>query len=115
MVATCRLRAIAAAYDNDRNMVEKDIAFLNTKPDGADTSSRILARLLLTEGDQVAAQNEIAKVKRLTHQDELLRAKILDAIAGDIKTPLIERKALQEEIRAIRSKHSIVSEYEASV
>lgn len=112
MVPTRRLRAIAAAYAGDRSTVENDVAFLKPKPDGVDTASRIMARLLVTEGSPDAALAEVAKVRRLTHQDGLLRARILEAKLEDARTPSIERNALQDEIRHLRTKHGIITEFE---
>lgn len=112
VVPTRRLRAIAAAYAGDRLTVEGDIAFLKSKPDGNDTSHRILARLLLTEGSPDAAFAELKEIGHPTHQDGLLRAKILEAKLLDVRTPLIERSGLQDEIQRLRLKHSVVSEFE---
>lgn len=112
MVPTRRLRAIAAAYSGDRATVENDIAFLRPKPDGKDTESRLLSRLLLTEGSIDESLEEIAKVKRQTHQDGLLRARILETKIENISTTMIERKQLQEEVRTLRTKHSVISEFE---
>jgi tetratricopeptide (TPR) repeat protein len=112
MVPTRRLRAIAAAYSGDRTTVENDIAFLKPKADGRDTANRLLSRLLLTEGSIDEALEEIAKVKRQTHQDGLLRARILEAKIECVSTTILDRKQLQDEVRALRTKHSVVSEFE---
>lgn len=112
VVPTRRLRAIAAAYAGDRATVENDIAFLKHKPDGPDTTCRLMARLLLTEGNPDEALREISKVLRRSHQDELLRARIIEAKSEDPRTPLHLVKSLQEESLVIRSKHNIVSEFE---
>lgn len=114
MVPTRRLRAIAAAYSGDRATVENDIAFLKPKPHGKDTESRLLSRLLLTEGSIDESLEEIAKVKHQTHQDGLLRAKILEAKIYDVSTSIVDRKKLQSEVTILRTKHSVVSEFEYS-
>lgn len=111
-VPTRRLRAIAAAYAGDRSTVEHDIDFLRSKPDGLDTVCRIQARLLLTEGAHDEALDELSKVKRSTHQDGLLRARILESKSEDAGVPLISRKELRSEVQALRASHGIISEFE---
>lgn len=112
LIPTRRLRGIAAAYAGDRTTVESDISFLRPKVDGIDTSHRLMARLLLTEGSLDDALTEVSKISRRSHQDGLLRAKIIDAQAESPKTPLSLRKSLQEESRQLKIKHSVVSEFE---
>ena len=110
-IAVRRLRAIAAAAGRDYDTARADADFLKARA-GPDAGHEIEARIKLSQGDLQGAERELDQVKNRTVQTQLLHARILDAKANAITTPLGERDALRREVAEIRARHRMVDEFE---
>lgn len=106
-----KLRAFAAAAAGDFRMAREDADFLRSRIGNRGVHS-IEARIKLSQGDFDGAERELAKTGPLTAQDELLRARILDARANDISTPFGDRDRLKREADEIRFRNRTLDEYE---
>ena len=106
-----RLRAVAAASAGDVRVAREDIEFLKAR--GASESvAGIEARILLAQRDYAGAENELAKATSLSAQDQLLRARILEAKANDHETPFSDRDRLRREAAELRARNRMLDEYE---
>lgn len=106
-----RLRAIAAALSGDFDTARKDAEFLKARNPGFKVYD-IEARIKLAQRNFDGALDELPKAGFASFQDELLRARILDAKAGSAATPFSERESLKQEAARIRARHSMVDEFE---
>lgn len=110
-LAVRRLRAIAAAGANDVSTARQDSAFL-TAHDKRFKPHNIEARIKLNEQDYDGAEAALAKAGSLTVQDELLRARIIEAKSQDPSTPFSLRDGLHQQAVQIRARHRMLDEYE---
>ena len=106
-----RLRAVAAALSGDLVTARADAEFLRARIPNY-TAHDIEARIKLAQGDYDGAELELVKGGPLSFQDELLRARILDAKAADPLTPFVDRERLQQEASRIRVRNRMLDEYE---
>lgn len=106
-----RLRAVAAASAGDVRVAREDVEFLKARGAVGGVSG-IEARIRLVQRDYDGAENELAKAGNLNPQDELLRARILEARADDHATPFADRDRLRREAAEIRARNRMLDEYE---
>lgn len=107
-----RLRALAAARGGLHVDARQDSEYLRARPGGEDTFNRIEAEIKLVQRDYAGAEASRQKVKAITVQDRLLKARILEAQGLDIQTALDQREALLNEAAALRAANKIVDEYD---
>ncbi len=106
-----RLRAVAAASAGDIRVAREDIEFLKARGMSR-TVAGIEARIRLAQHDYDGAEEELAKAGTLSAQDNLLRARILEARADDHATPFADRAGLKSEAAEIRAQNRMLDEYE---
>lgn len=106
-----RLRAIAAASAGDAITAREDIEFLSARHIQHGVYA-IEARILLTQGDFDGALRQLDKNNLSMPQDELLRARILEAKANATSTPFSDRDVLRKQAATIREKNRMMDEYE---
>lgn len=106
-----QLRALAAASAGDIRTAREDTDFLKSR--GSNHAVHGLeARIKLAQDDLDGAERELAKKGHLSSQDELLRARIMDARANNPATPFADRERLRQEANKLRVTHRILDEYE---
>lgn len=106
-----RLRAVAAASAGDIRVAREDVEFLKARGASGGVAG-IEARISLAQRDYDGAEKELAKAGTLSAQDELLRARILEARADDHATPYVDRDRLKREAAEIRVRNRMLDEYE---
>lgn len=106
-----KMRALAAASAGDIRTARQDAEFLKARI-GNHGIHGIEARILLAQGDPEAAERELKKIPVLSMQDELLRARILDARANLSSTSFIEREQLKQTASDIRTRNRTLDEFE---
>ena len=111
-LAIRRLRAIAAVGDGDFGLAKQDIEFLRPRAAGEDTALRIEARIADAKHLYADAEALLDRVKSVTGQDHLLRARILDHRAHDTREGLAERAAYAKRAEALRVAHRAHNEFE---
>lgn len=107
-----RLRALAAARGRQYDDARRDSEYLRNRPGGEDTYQRIEAEIKLVQRDYAGAEAAWAKIKAVTVQDRLLKARILEAKGLDNQTPLDQRAAFLNEAVALRAANKTVDEYD---
>ena len=107
-----RLRASAAARGGNYSLARLDVQQQIGKPGGQDTAHRIEAEIKLHQHDYAGAHQEHDKIKNPTAQDKLLEARIIEAEANDVITPLSERGKLMKIASEIRIKSRSVDEFD---
>lgn len=107
-----RLRALAAARGRQYEDARQDSEYLKNRPGGEDTYQRIEAEIKLAQRDYRGAEAARQKVKAMTVQDRLLKARILEAQGLDSQTALDQREALLNEAAALRAVNKAVDEYD---
>lgn len=108
-----RLRAIAAAYAGDFTTTRADAEFLKARQPNY-SAHDIEAHLRFAQQDYDGALQELAAGGQKSVQDELLRARILEAKAADPLTPFVDREQLLQEVNRIRVRHRMTDEYDFS-
>lgn len=106
-----RLRGNAAASAGDFHTAKVDAEFLRARKRGY-VAHDIEARIRLTQRDFDGAEAELNKARKLNLADELLRARIYDMKAIDIRTPIAERDRLLLRAAEIRALGRSVDEFD---
>jgi hypothetical protein len=106
-----KLRAIAAASGGDAARAREDADFLKARGVRHGING-IEARISLAEEDFAGALRELDKIGSPTVQDELLRARILEARANSISTPFGDRDALRQQAAELRTRNRMFDEFE---
>jgi hypothetical protein len=106
-----KLRAIAAASRGDAVTARDDAEFLKARGIRHGIHG-IEARIRLGQGDFDGALRELAKSGSPTVQDELLRARILEAQSNAAATPFVEREPLRRKAAELRLRNRMLDEYE---
>ncbi|MBZ9680938.1 MULTISPECIES: toll/interleukin-1 receptor domain-containing protein [unclassified Mesorhizobium] len=106
-----RLRAIAAAGANDVHTARADSDFLQAH-DKRFKPHNIEARIMLNQRDFDGALRELSKAGTATVQDELLRARILEAKSLNPSTLFTSREELRQEALQIRARYRMLDEFE---
>lgn len=106
-----KLRAIAAASGGDAARAREDAEFLKARGVRHGING-IESRILLAEEDFAGAVRELDKIGSPTVQDELLRARILEARANSISTPFGDRDALRQQAAELRARNRMFDEFE---
>lgn len=99
------LRAIAAANAGDVDQARADIQWIGSLPGRRSAAHRLEAHLYLAQGDYKAAEAVLAKVPVRTPEDRLLEARILEAKAADLLTPLDHREPLKQRATLLRQQN----------
>ena len=107
-----RLRALAAARGKQYDDARRDSEYLRSRPGGEDTFQRIEAEIMLVQRDYAGAEAARQKIRSVTVQDRLLKARILEAQGLDNATSLNKREALLNEAALLRAANQIVDEYD---
>ncbi|MDX8443716.1 TIR domain-containing protein [Mesorhizobium australafricanum] len=106
-----KLRALAAASAGDITTARADAEFLKARV-GNNGIHAIEARILLAQGDPDGAEQELRKTPAYSIQDELLRARILEARANASSTRFSERDRLKRQAAEIRARNRTLDEFE---
>lgn len=107
-----RLRALAAARGHQYEDARRDSEYLQNRPRGEDTYHRIEAEIKLAQRDYIGAETARQKIKAITVQDTLLKARILEAQGHDSQTTLDQRNVFLSEAAALRAMNKAVDEYD---
>ncbi|MCW0221189.1 MAG: TIR domain-containing protein [Prosthecobacter sp.] len=110
-VAVRRWRAIAAANSNNLAMARADIEFIRGRPGRQEVVQRLDLYFALAEGDLVKAEDLLLQIKA-SSQNDLLRARYLEAKAAKIELGLSERESLMSEAAALRARNLSISEFD---
>jgi hypothetical protein len=106
-----KLRAISAASNGDLVTARGDVEFLQSRIGSRDVTG-LRARIKLAEDDFEGAASELSRYPRLTAQEELLRARILESKAEHATTAFSQREELRREAAWLRARHESLDEYE---
>ena len=107
-----RMRALAAAHAGDLDLARSDVAFLKSRVDSSHSVAGIEAAILSAENHFDEALAKMSGLPKLFTQDYLLRARILDAKADSVLTPLSEKGPLRQEAVVLRAKYGIIDEFD---
>ena len=110
-LALRRLRAIAAAQAGDEETARRDAEFLKGRPGGPEAVLRIESHIALSKGAYALSLERLSAVEKETVQDHLLRARILEAQANDVATPLARANLLRGEASSLRAQYRLADEY----
>ena len=105
------LRGVAAARGGQFDRAEDDAAYFQHRPNGADTYLRIRAEILLKKGRYADSLGELRELSFETAQDRLLRARIVEAEALDLRTTIPRRDQLLKTVEEIRSSNRSADEF----
>jgi hypothetical protein len=110
-ISVRRLRAIAAASAGDLQTARADADFLKARRTNY-SAHDLEARIKLAQRDYDGAERELDNAPSRSVQDELLRARILEAKAADALTPFADRERLRQKAEEIRASNRMLDEYE---
>lgn len=108
-VTVRRFRAMAALRAGHFDLARQDIQFIRARPSNRSTAQRLEVYFALAKSDYDAAEQAYAQ---LPHSDDVLRARILEARASDVHTPLSEREALRAQAAVLRAKNKLLTEFD---
>jgi Flp pilus assembly protein TadD len=106
------LRALAAARGKLFDEARRDSEYLKNRPGGEDIFQRIEAEIKLAQRDYPGAESAYRKIRSITAQDKLLKARILEAQGQDIQTSFDKRDVFLNEAAALRAANRVVDEYD---
>lgn len=109
-LSSARIQAIFTSNDTPLGECRSD--YLRSRPGGEDAYQRIEAEIKLAQRDYAGAEAARQKIKAITVQDRLLKARILEAQGQDNQTPFDQREALLNESAALRATNKSVDEYD---
>ena len=93
------------------DLARQDINFIKARPGRRATADRLEAHFALAKGDYDGAKAALLKLGNSV-QDDLLRARILDARSTDVRTPLSERERLRTEANVLRVRNKFATEFD---
>ena len=106
-----RWRAMAAAQAKHFELARQDINFINARSGRRAIADRLEAYFALAKGDYDGAEAALSRLGK-SAQDDLLRARILEARAADAKTPLSDRERLRTEASVLRVRNKSGTEFD---
>lgn len=110
-VAARRWRAIAAANAGHFSVARQDIEFIRTRTGRQQIAERLDVYFFTTQRDYDRADLLLSQLRDSAH-DGRLRARILEARASDVRTPLAERERLRVQAAELRARNQLMSEYD---
>lgn len=110
-VAIRRWRAIAAANAKHFAIARQDIEFIRSRTGRQQIAERLDVYFFLTQGDYDRADRLFSQLRDSAH-DGRLQARILEARANDVRTPLAERERLRAQAAELRARNELMSEYD---
>ena len=103
---------LAAAYDGDLALAKQDIDLSRARPGRENVVRRLeVYYALRAQGDYDTADKFVSMLGPSAHNN-LLKARILEARANDVKTPLVQRTVFQEAARELRAQDRGISDFD---
>jgi hypothetical protein len=106
-----RWRAMTAAAAKHPELARRDIEFIRARQGRQGLADRLDIYFALAQHDYVAAEKAAEKLGH-SASDELLRARLLEARAGDNQTPLADREVLRVRAAELRIGNRHFSEFD---